>query len=123
MEEDHFDWWKQRFHQMSNYFDAFRIDHILGFFRIWSIPVDSVEGILGRFIPALPIEATEFGERGIWFDYDRFCKPYIVDTILQQLFGNEVEFVKEHFLVSNARGGYDLRDEFNTQCKVEDYFA
>jgi 4-alpha-glucanotransferase len=60
MEEDHFEWWRQRFHQMSNYFDAFRIDHILGFFRIWSIPVDSVEGILGRFIPAFRLR------HGIW---------------------------------------------------------
>jgi 4-alpha-glucanotransferase len=123
MEEDHFEWWRQRFHQMSNYFDAFRIDHILGFFRIWSIPVDSVEGILGRFIPALPVHSTEFGERGIWFDYDRFCKPYIVDDILQQLFGQQADFVKEHFLVANTRGGYDLREEFNTQCKVDDHFG
>ncbi|WP_457817447.1 4-alpha-glucanotransferase, partial [Staphylococcus aureus] len=36
MQEDDFTWWKQRFAQMSYYFDAFRIDHILGFFRIWS---------------------------------------------------------------------------------------
>lgn len=123
MEEDHFDWWKSRFHQMSNYFDAFRIDHILGFFRIWSIPTDAVEGILGRFIPALPVHVTEFGESGIWFDYDRYCKPYIVDDIIQQLFDSHSEFVKQHFLQPNTKGGYDLKEEFNTQCKVEEYFA
>ncbi len=122
MEEDHFEWWKQRFHQMANYFDAFRIDHILGFFRIWSIPVDAVEGILGRFIPALPIQVKEFGERGIWFDHDRFCKPYIVDGILYQTFGDHTDFVKEHFLIANARGGYDLRPEFDSQKKIEKYF-
>ncbi|HZH35885.1 MAG TPA: 4-alpha-glucanotransferase, partial [Flavisolibacter sp.] len=61
MEENNFEWWKLRFHQMSNYFDAFRIDHILGFFRIWSIPTHSVEGIMGRFIPALPVSVQEFG--------------------------------------------------------------
>ena len=49
MEDDGFAWWRIRFEQMSNYFDAFRIDHILGFFRIWSIPMNAVEGILGRF--------------------------------------------------------------------------
>jgi 4-alpha-glucanotransferase len=123
MEEDHFDWWKQRFHQMSNYFDAFRIDHILGFFRIWSIPTDAVEGILGRFIPALPVYAIEFGERGIWFEYERYCKPYIVDGILHQTFNSHSDFVKEHFLQQNGRGGYDLKEEFNTQRKVEEYFA
>jgi 4-alpha-glucanotransferase len=123
MEEDHFDWWKQRFHQMSNYFDAFRIDHILGFFRIWSIPTDAIEGILGRFIPALPVHVDEFGERGIWFEYDRYCKPYIVDGIIHQTFNSHSEFVKEHFLQENSKGGYDLKEEFNTQCKVEEYFA
>ena len=123
MEEDHFEWWKQRFHQMSNYFDAFRIDHILGFFRIWSIPTDAVEGILGRFIPALPVDANEFGERGIWFDYDRYCKPYIADGIIHQTFNSHSEFVKEHFLEKNSRGSYDLKGEFNTQRKIENYFA
>ena len=123
MEEDHFDWWKQRFHQMSNYFDAFRIDHILGFFRIWSIPTDAVEGILGSFIPALPVDVNEFGERGIWFEYDRFCKPYIVNGIVHQTFNSDSEFVKTHFLQKNTRGGYDLKEEFDTQRKVEDYFA
>jgi 4-alpha-glucanotransferase len=123
MEEDHFDWWKQRFHQMSNYFDAFRIDHILGFFRIWSIPTDAVEGILGRFIPALPVYAMEFGERGIWFEYERYCKPYIVDGIIHQTFNSHSDFVKEHFLQQNGRGGYDLKEEFSTQRKVEEYFA
>jgi 4-alpha-glucanotransferase len=122
MEEDHFEWWRQRFHQMSNYFDAFRIDHILGFFRIWSIPIDSVEGILGRFIPALPVNATEFGERGIWFDYDRFCKPYIVDEIIHQHFGAQSDFVKQYFLQPNSKDRYDLKPEFDTQCKVNDYF-
>jgi 4-alpha-glucanotransferase len=123
MEENHFEWWKQRFHQMSNYFDAFRIDHILGFFRIWSIPTDSVEGIMGRFIPALPVSVYEFGERGIWFDYERLCKPFIVDAILYQLFDGQTQYVKETFLEPNNRGGYDLLPAFNTQRKVEEYFA
>jgi 4-alpha-glucanotransferase len=123
MEEDHFEWWKQRFHQMSSYFDAFRIDHILGFFRIWSIPTDAVEGILGRFIPALPVDVNEFGERGIWFEYDRYCKPFIVDGIVHQTFNSHSDFVKEHFLKKNSKGGYDLKEEFNTQRKVECYFA
>ena len=123
MEEDHFDWWRQRFHQMTNYFDAFRIDHILGFFRIWSIPVDAVEGILGRFIPALPVTVPEFGESGLWFDYDRFCKPYITDQILGFIFSEHAEFVKAHFLQKNNRDGYDLVDAYDTQRKIEAYFS
>ena len=123
MEEDHFEWWKLRFHQMSNYFDAFRIDHILGFFRIWSIPTESIEGIMGRFIPALPVSVHEFGEKGIWFDYDRFCLPYINDAVLDQIFDGLAAFVKENFLQANDRGGYDLKEEFRTQRKVAAYLA
>ncbi len=123
MSEDHFEWWKQRFQQMSNYFDAFRIDHILGFFRIWSVPMDSIEGILGRFIPALPVSIQEFGERGLWFDYHRYCKPFINDAILYQTFNGQAQFVKETFLQTNDRGGYDLREAFNTQRKVDHYFS
>ena len=62
MQQDGFEWWRKRFQKMDEYFDAFRIDHILGFFRIWSIPVNAVQGVLGRFIPAVPIHQTEFGK-------------------------------------------------------------
>jgi 4-alpha-glucanotransferase len=55
MERTGFDWWKKRFSQMSNYFDTFRIDHILGFFRIWQIPIQQVEGIMGYLNPSIPI--------------------------------------------------------------------
>lgn len=122
MQEDHFQWWRQRFCQMSHYFDAFRIDHILGFFRIWSIPMDAVEGVLGRFIPALPVNSTEFGEMGIWFNYDRYCKPYITDAVLNEVFGEGAEYVKQTFLQPNNREGYDLLPEFSTQRKIEAYF-
>ncbi len=64
MQENGFAWWKRRFEQMGRYFDAFRIDHILGFFRIWSIPRDAVEGILGHFVPAIPVGLEEIGNRG-----------------------------------------------------------
>jgi 4-alpha-glucanotransferase len=123
MQDDSFNWWRQRFNQMSNYFDAFRIDHILGFFRIWSIPMNGVEGILGRFVPAIPISINEFGERGIWFDYDRYCKPFITDEILKEIFGANIEFVKSSFLQKNEEGQYGFLDEFNTQRKVESFFA
>ncbi|HVF82091.1 MAG TPA: 4-alpha-glucanotransferase, partial [Flavisolibacter sp.] len=123
MAEDHFEWWKSRFYQMSNYFDAFRIDHILGFFRIWSIPMDAIEGILGRFIPAVPVSVSEFKEKGIVFDYNRLCKPFIIDAVLYQLFDGQTQMVKESFLEPNDRGGYDLKEEFNTQRKVDLYFS
>ena len=123
MQEDGFAWWRKRFEQMSNYFDAFRIDHILGFFRIWSIPKHAVEGIMGRFIPAIPVYAIEFGEKGIWFDHDRYCKPFINHEILWHLFGEAGKKVVSEFLVPNENNGFDLKPAFETQSKVEKYFA
>lgn len=123
MQEDGFAWWKQRFEQMCNYFDAFRIDHILGFFRIWSIPANAVQGIMGRFVPCLPVHINEFGENGIWFDYQRYCRPFITDEVLQEIFGDRTENVKEKFLITNEFGGYDLKLEYETQKQVEGYFA
>ncbi len=86
MAKDDFRWWKNRFEQMAIYFDAFRIDHILGFFRIWSIPVQETEGIMGRFDPAIPVYRMEFDERNIWFDHDRYTKPFINEAVLWELF-------------------------------------
>lgn len=59
MAKDGYAWWKSRLRKMSRYFDAFRIDHILGFFRIWEIPVGCRGGIEGHFNPALPYSAEE----------------------------------------------------------------
>jgi 4-alpha-glucanotransferase len=122
MKEDGFKWWRLRFDQMSNYFDAFRIDHILGFFRIWSIPFDAVEGILGRFAPAIPIDISEFRANNISFNYDRYCKPFITDEILAPICGKNSDFIKKHFLEPFSDGQYRLRSEFNTQKKVAQYF-
>ena len=123
MQENGFAWWQQRFEQMSYYFDAFRIDHILGFFRIWSIPVHAVQGIMGRFDPCLPVYKNEFGENGIWFDVNRFCKPYITEGVLYEIFGDATEEIKIQFLQRNSPETYALLPEFDTQRKVEAWFA
>ncbi|MGI8949996.1 MAG: 4-alpha-glucanotransferase [Chitinophagaceae bacterium] len=122
MQQDNFAWWKQRFNQMKYYFDAFRIDHILGFFRIWSIPENSVEGIMGYFDPAIPVYFIEFLEKGIWFDYNRYCKPFINEQILYELFGAENNFIKKEFLNAIGYGYYELKALFVTQQQVKDYF-
>lgn len=122
MAEDGFRWWHKRFRQMSNYFDAFRIDHILGFFRIWSIPANAVEGILGRFVPAIPVHLHEFSKREIWFNYYRLCKPFITDVVLWDMFGpNKDKFLP--YLQATGNGVYELKEAFNTQVKVKEYFT
>jgi 4-alpha-glucanotransferase len=123
MQHDGFAWWKQRFAQMGDFFDAFRIDHILGFFRIWSIPTHAVEGILGYFVPAIPVRAAEFASRGIDFDLARLLKPHITDSLLVEIFGPNQDAVKEQFLEKSNSGTFDLKSGFATQRQVEQYFA
>ncbi len=123
MREDGFAWWKQRFEQMSYYFDAFRIDHILGFFRIWSIPMDAVEGIMGHFVPAIPVHINEFNGNNIWFDHYRYTQPYITENVLWQVFGYDNELVKSMFLKNEGHGNYSLKPEYRTQRLVEAHFA
>ena len=64
MAKDGYAWWKARLGKMSQYFDAFRIDHILGFFRIWEIPSQYKSGLMGHFNPALPYSEDELKLRG-----------------------------------------------------------
>ena len=122
MKADGFGWWKSRFEQMSHYFDAFRIDHILGFFRIWSIPEHATDGIMGRFVPAIPVYRDEFERRGILLDEFRFCKPFINDQILWEV-ANGIEDQAKHFLDHFSNGTYRFKETFDTQKKIEAYFS
>lgn len=118
MRNDNYAWWRLRMEHMSNYFDAIRIDHVLGFFRIWSIPMNAVEGIFGRFIPTIPLYADDFTRSGLYFDESRLCEPYINDDIIHQFFGEHANWVREKFLQ-----GHSFKMAFNTQRKVDEYFS
>ena len=73
MAEDGYAWWKSRLAKMSEYFDAFRIDHILGFFRIWEIPLWTKSGLDGYFNPALPFPAHELESQGFDLRFSGNC--------------------------------------------------
>lgn len=123
MEQDGYRWWKNRFTHMALYFDAYRIDHILGFFRIWSIPRTQTQGLLGHFDPALPFSQDEIRHYGLPFDYERMVKPYITKDLLVQRFADQWEFVANTFLNKDSWGNfYSLKPEFDNQRKITDYF-
>ena len=69
MAHDGYSWWRRRLQKMAEYFDAYRIDHILGFFRIWQIPKESVHGLLGHFSPAMPLSPEDMS-RLYGFSFD-----------------------------------------------------
>ncbi len=123
MRQDGYEWWRSRFEHLSHYFDAFRIDHILGFFRIWQVPSDQVEGIMGWFDPALPVRMDEFRERGIPFDFDRFCRPHIPGRVLWERFGDAASEVVQHYLEPWGDDCYQLRPFVSTQRRILEHFA
>ena len=72
MLEDGCQWWVRRFRKMSEYFDAYRIDHVLGFFRIWEIPMPHKSGLMGQFSPALGMSVEEIQAYGVEFNEGLF---------------------------------------------------
>ena len=124
MARDGYAWWKARFRKMSEYFDAYRIDHVLGFFRIWQIPMDAIHGLLGVFNPALPFTPDELSrDYDFWLTPARHTRPYIADWFLGDFFGEHTDAARDRFLVAQGDGTWALRPEFDTQRKVAAYFA
>ena len=121
MKADDYKWWKNRFKALEQYFDAMRIDHILGFFRIWRMPISAVQGILGYFYPAVPIVLDEFKAWQIPFSFDRYCKPFINKQILLDYCGEESGKALA-FMNNNEDGTYSFKEEFDTQRKLTDFF-
>lgn len=119
MLKDGCSWWIKRFRKMAEYFDAYRIDHVLGFFRIWEIPLDAVHGLLGQFSPSLGMTREEIEAFGLSFDENLYLQPYITDNTLQALFADETPDVRKQFLRKLKGGRYQMKQAFNTQRKVE----
>ena len=116
-------WWVRRFQNMQQYFDAYRIDHVLGFFRIWAIPTDCVHGLLGQFQPALAMSREEIKSYGLNFQEDLFTKPFIADWIVSRIFKEHAEEVKEKYLQHEHDDIFSLKPEYDTERKVEAAFA
>ena len=123
MLKDGCQWWNRRFLNMARYFDAYRIDHVLGFFRIWEIPVHSVHGLLGQFAPALAMSREEIESYGLHFQEDRFTRSFITDWVLDRMFHERAGEVKEKYLDRLDDERYQMKPEVDTQRKVEALFA
>ena len=76
MMKDGCQWWVRRFSKMQHYFDAYRIDHVLGFFRIWEIPVPQKSGLYGQFQPSLPMTRQEVEAYGVPFHEELFLPDH-----------------------------------------------
>jgi 4-alpha-glucanotransferase len=121
MGKDGFQWWRSRLQHLATYFDAYRIDHILGFFRIWEIPYDHTYGMMGRFNPAWGINKNEFEARGVAINWQRFCTPYVREYMFHSYFGHEAEYMRYTYFDEN-RAVFTFKPFVDTQRKVEHVF-
>ena len=111
-----------RLQRLSQYFDALRIDHVLGYFRIWEIPHESLDGVLGHFSPSLPLTVDEIEYFGLPFRKELYTRPFINGRIIDRLFGIHAAYVRENYLVSKAYNLYDLKEAYSTQRKIAEAF-
>lgn len=123
MAKNGFRWWQQRMGKLAEYFDALRIDHILGFFRIWQIPTNQTEGTMGLFNPRLPYSLEELQKFGLQGDLSRYLEPYIRGHFLREMFGEDAEFVVENFLEHISPGIFRLRKTVDNQLKIKELFT
>ena len=123
MVKDGCQWWVRRFQNMAKFFDAYRIDHVLGFFRIWEIPINAVHGLLGQFQPALGMTREEVEGYGLHWQEELFTTPFITDWVLDRMFGDRAQYVRDNFIEKKDGDHYRMRPEFDTQRKVEAYFS
>jgi len=97
MAKDNFSWWSSRMKKLGAYFDALRIDHILGFFRIWAIPTEYSSGTMGLFNPRIPMHIDEMRQFGLHESIERLTKPFITGDLLRHIFGDNKEIITEFF--------------------------
>ncbi|KAM6570952.1 hypothetical protein CsatA_015032 [Cannabis sativa] len=117
MSKDNYAWWRARLTQMAKYFTAYRIDHILGFFRIWELPEHAVTGLVGKFRPSIPLSQEELEREGVW-DFDRLSKPYIQQQFLQDKFGVSWPVIASTFMNEYQKNQYEFKDDSNTEKKI-----
>ena len=123
MIDDGCQWWIRRFLNMSKFFDAYRIDHVLGFFRIWAIPTTCVHGLLGQFAPALAMTREEIESYGLHFQEELFTKPFIARWVVDRVFGIHAEEVIGKYLNHEHDDIFSLKPEYDTERKIEAAFA
>ncbi|XP_006658074.1 4-alpha-glucanotransferase DPE2 [Oryza brachyantha] len=117
MSKDNYGWWRARLTQMAKYFTAYRIDHILGFFRIWELPDHAATGLAGKFRPSIPLSQEELLNEGLW-DFDRMSRPYIRQEILEEIFGSFWTVIAANFLNEYKKQCYEFKEDCNTEKKI-----
>jgi 4-alpha-glucanotransferase len=121
LETDKFAWWHHRVSQAAKFYHAYRIDHVLGFFRIWVVPEIECTGILGHFVPSIPIHINEFLQAGVPRETVSYLTwPNFGEEQLKNWFGFEVEKAKSKYFehLQSFPGRYNLRQEYRSERAI-----
>ncbi|MDR1904748.1 MAG: 4-alpha-glucanotransferase [Treponema sp.] len=84
---DNYSWWKNRLSVAEKYYGAYRIDHVLGFFRIWASRRRDSSAALGRYIPYVPVETKDLEALGFdkgrirWISYPHIPTGEVWDSL------------------------------------------
>lgn len=121
LESENFGWWKLRLAQASKFYHAYRIDHVLGFFRIWAIPETQVTGMLGKFEPSVPMTWDIFQQAGLYKGTLEYLRNpnYSVEQ-LRNFLGNETESLIPIYF-ETLPGTFDrfvLKKEFQSEKAI-----
>ena len=123
MAADGYAWWQRRLQQMATCFDCLRVDHILGFFRIWEIPDRYTEGIMGHYNPALPLSREEIRAWGFPRDPAGFAVPAVAEGNLAEFFGEHTGKAVDRLLYRDADGFFRIKPEFVSAAARQAWYA
>ena len=76
MKAENYSWWKERLEYLEHFYHLYRIDHVLGMYRIWAIPIGAKSAKLGYYHPQIGVKREEFQEAGL--NPDDFVKREII---------------------------------------------
>ncbi len=118
MKEDGYAWWQNRLGYLGNFFSAYRIDHILGFFRIWEVPRSEELALLGHFTPSLPLA------QGYWEEQfpNKFFEEMKAEALVQDPYQEACYHPRIAFEKSDAFRSWDKVEQERWLAIKQDYF-
>ena len=119
LEKDDFSWWRRRLSQSAKFYHAYRIDHVLGFFRIWCVPDCEVTGAMGRFNPSHPVTRRRLNSTGFHDSTLQYlAKPNFGRDWLASLFAADTDRVLTAFFDSIGSARFKLKDKFSSERAI-----
>lgn len=120
LERDDYALWRNRVRQAGRFYHSIRIDHVLGFLRIWRIAADESTGILGHYHPRRHLERRDLSA---FLDEGRIAwlsQPHIRGSEMDAALGSDAPRVRERYFVRlEGQDLYRLKPELAGERVIE----